>query len=68
MKNSLILLTTLILLPGCSNEESNPAPVTKDKLPIFNEQINALEKAKGIEAALQATDDKRRLAIAEEAK
>jgi len=59
-RNTWALMTATLLLVSCSNEDSKPVAEQKNELVIFNEQVNALEKAKGVEAMLQAVGDARR--------
>ena len=62
-RNTWALITVTLLLVSCSNEDSKPVAKQKNELVIFNEQVNALEKAKGVESMLQATEDARRKEI-----
>jgi len=62
-RNTWAFITVTLLLVSCSNEDNNPVAKQKNELVIFNEQVNALEKAKGVESMLQATEDARRKEI-----
>jgi len=59
-KNKLILSAVAFLAVSCSSEDNKVEAKPKKELAIFNEQVNALEKAKGVEAMLQATEGARR--------
>jgi len=59
-RNTWALMTVTLLLVSCSNEDSKPVAKQKNELVIFNGQVNALEKAKGVEGMLQAAGDARR--------
>jgi len=59
-RNRWIFIATTLLLTSCSNEDSKPVVKQKNELVIFNEQVKALEKAKGVEGMLQAAEDVRR--------
>ena len=63
MKNRLILSALFILMTGCSSESDKAVPEQSSKIPVFNEQLQALEKAKGVEKMLQLNADKNRQAI-----
>jgi len=58
--NTWVLIIATLLLAACSNEDSKSVAKQKNELVIFNEQVNALEKAKGVEGMLQAAEDARR--------
>ena len=62
-KNPLILAVTCLILNGCSNE-SDEAPKASAESPnktsLFKDQIQALEKAKGIEQQAVDAESKRR--------
>jgi PBP1b-binding outer membrane lipoprotein LpoB len=65
-KYSLILFVLFILMAGCSSEDNKPmTPKPPSELPIFNEQVKALEKAKEVEKMLQVGMDKQKQAIDE---
>jgi len=64
-KYSLILFVPFILMAGCSSEDNKS---TTSELPIFNEQVKALEKAKEVEKMLQVGMDKQKQAIDEAVK
>lgn len=65
----LILFLPLILMTGCSGEDNKPtAAKSSTELPVFNEQVKALEKAKEVEKMLQAGMDKQKQAIDEAVK
>ena len=59
MKNRLILFVLFILVAGCSSESDKAVPEQPSKTPLFNEQVQALEKAKGVEQMLQLEADNR---------
>lgn len=60
-RNTWALMIVTLLLASCSSED-NKSVVAKQKneLAVFNEQVNALEKAKGVESMLQAAGEARR--------
>jgi len=58
--NTWVLIIATLLLAACSNEDIKSVAKQKNELVIFNEQVNALEKAKGVEGMLQAAEDARR--------
>jgi len=58
--NTWVLIIAILLLAACSNEDIKSVAKQKNELVIFNEQVNALEKAKGVEGMLQAAEDARR--------
>ncbi len=68
IKNRLILFVLFMLILGCSSESDKAASEQSSKTPIFNEQITALEKAKGVEKMLQLEAGKNRQAIDEATK
>jgi len=51
-----------------SNEADKTVPEQPSKTPIFSEQVQALEKAKGVEKILQLDADKNRQALDEATK
>ena len=70
-KSQLITLTVIFLsLSGCSSEEPTPeastAPVESKSEPLFNDQRQALEKAKGVEQMIMDTDEKRKKMMEEQ--
>lgn len=65
-KYRLIPLIPLILIGSCTSEENKTAPTEPDKNHIFQDQLRALEKAKGVEQMLQNASDKRRKALEEQ--
>jgi len=68
-KYSLILFVPFILMAGCSSEDNkSTASKSSSELPIFNEQVKALEKAKEVEKMLQVGMDKQKQAIDEAVK
>jgi hypothetical protein len=65
-KQTKIILISFFLMNGCSKESGeNQQPESKQG-EIFNTQIQALEKAKGIEQILQNSADKQRQKIEEQ--
>lgn len=68
-KYSLIVFLPFILMAGCSSEDNkSTASKSPSELPIFNEQVKALEKAKEVEKMLQVGMDKQEQAIDEAVK
>ncbi len=68
-KYSLILFFPFILMAGCYNEDNkSKSSKSSRELPIFNEQVKALEKAKEVEKMLQVGMDKQEQAIDEAVK
>ena len=65
MKNRLILSVLFMLMAGCSSESDKAVPEQPSQTPLFNEQLQALEKAKGVEKMLQLNAEKNRLALDE---
>ncbi len=65
MKKYGLLFVLFILMTGCSSEENKPVTPEKSsgELPIFNEQVKALEKAKEVEQMLQMNMDNKQQAI-----
>ncbi len=63
MNNRLILFVLFMLMAGCSSESDKAVPEHLSKTLIFNEQVQALEKAKGVEQMLQLEADKSRQAL-----
>ena len=57
-----VLLTVLLLLTACGQSNDQPAPK------LFKDQIDALDKAKAVDATLQKQDDEQRKAIEEQTK
>jgi PBP1b-binding outer membrane lipoprotein LpoB len=62
-KNKWVLIAVTLLLASCSSEDNKPVEKPKKELAIFNEQVQALEKAKGVESMLQETEALRRKEI-----
>lgn len=62
-KNKWVLIAVTLLLASCSSEGNKPVEKPKKELAIFNEQVQALEKAKGVESMLQETEALRRKEI-----
>ncbi|MCF7970688.1 MAG: hypothetical protein K9L22_05920 [Methylococcaceae bacterium] len=68
-KYALLLTVPFMLMVGCSNEENKATtPEPSSELPIFNEQVKALEKSKQVEQMLQVGMDKQKQAIDEAVK
>lgn len=65
-KQTKIIFISFFLMNGCSKESGeNQQPESKQGK-IFNTQVQALEKAKGIEQILQNSADKQRQKIEEQ--
>lgn len=62
-KNKWTLIIATLLFVSCSSEDNKPVEKPKKELAIFNEQVKALKKAKGVESMLQATEAARRKEI-----
>ncbi len=66
IKQTKIILISFFLMNGCSKKSGeNQQPESKEGK-IFNTQIQALEKAKGIERMLQNSADKQQQKIEEQ--
>jgi len=68
---SITLALIFLALSGCSSEEPTesteaPPPVESKFEPLFNDQRQALEKAKGVEKMIMDTDEKRRKMMEEQ--
>ncbi len=59
-KYGITLLVSFILINGCSKEQEDTISVESKQGKIFNAQVQALEKAKGVEQMLQNGADKQR--------
>jgi ribosomal protein L20A (L18A) len=57
------LLIPFLLTGACTSEENQSTPAQPDKNHIFKDQVQALEKAKAVEKALQDAAAKRRKMI-----
>lgn len=62
-KCSFALLLTLLLVGGCSGGGDEATPGASGKELMFEDQIQSLEKAEGVEQLLQDGADVRRQAI-----
>jgi len=58
-KHRSIAFVLFIFIAGCSSGDAEKIPEKPGKTPIFNDQVKALEKAKGVEQMLQMGADKR---------
>ncbi|MDF1581875.1 MAG: hypothetical protein RQ733_00775 [Methyloprofundus sp.] len=68
-KYSLILCVPFIFMTGCSSEDNKEiTPEPSSDLPIFDEQVKALEKSKEVEQMLQLNADKQKQAVDEATK
>lgn len=63
---AIAMLVLPVLMSGCSKDQENTAPAESKQGKIFNTQIQALEKAKGVEQMLQNGADKQRQKIEEQ--
>ena len=62
-KYRFILFMAFFLIGGCSSGEDNSS-----KEHFLKDQVQVLEKAKGVEQMLKSADDKRRQAIEEQSR
>lgn len=58
-KHRSIVCVLFIFIAGCSSGDAEKKPEKPSKTLIFNDQVKALEKAKGVEQMLQMGADKR---------
>jgi hypothetical protein len=58
-----VLLLPFLLVGGCSDGEDEATPGASGKQLMFEDQIQSLEKAEGVERILQDGADVRRQAI-----
>lgn len=65
-KYRFVLFMPFLLIGGCSGGNDETTPDTSSKDHIFEDQIQALEKAKEAEQVLQGGADIRRQAIEEQ--
>ena len=63
-KYRLILFIPFLLIGGCSSGDDEATQPNKEH--TFNDQTQALEKAKGVEQVLQTEADKQRQSIEEQ--
>ena len=64
MKSSILVSSVLLiyLLPGCSSdseEQASPGSTGGSSQPVFQDQINALDKAKGLEQDMNKAFEQR---------
>lgn len=63
MKSTILVISVLLiyLLPGCSpgGDESTPVQKTGEPEHIFKDQVDALEKAKGLEQDMSKAFEQR---------
>jgi uncharacterized protein YcfL len=67
-KTFLPLILSLFLIAGCSSEQDSTTQDQPKKVQLFKEQIDALEKAKGVEKMLQMGADRNQQIIEEQTK
>lgn len=59
--SSALLIGACLLVTGCDGPTEVPAPKTEEpRVTPFDTQINALEKAKGLEGQMQQDEEARR--------
>ena len=63
-KYRLVLFIPFLLIGGCSSGDDEATQPDKEN--VFGDQMQSLEKAKGVEQVLQTEADKQRQAIEEQ--